>query len=155
MKTFLISIIGLAMLASCKKEQTNPPNSNKKQLLTAHSWKITGYYFYPEETGVIRDLYATWKECDKDDIFRLNADGTYTEEAGLLRCDTASSPIFWLGKWSLTGTFENELTVTPDRVGTRGYTRYIRKLTTDSLVLYFRTQPKDTIYRYIESYVKN
>jgi len=155
MKKILLSLSVLVVIASCKKEHQDITTSNRKELLTANKWKRAGYYFYPVETGVIRDLYADFDDCDKDEILRLNADNTYTEEAGTLRCDSFSSPILWKGKWTLTGQLENELTLTPDMAGTRPFTFYISRLTSDSLVLYFLTQPKDTVYKYISSYVKN
>lgn len=98
-KINLLLIVSLFLATlSCKKD--DPPT--KKDLLTGKNWILTAETVSPaiDYNGIlITDLYAQMDDCDKDDISKFNANGTYTFEEGATKCDVNGPQIFDAGTW--------------------------------------------------------
>lgn len=91
---FLPLVISLALFNSCSKDDdsNNTTPQTKTQLLTAHSWKLTG----SKLNGV--DDFSTLDACDLDDIATFLSNGTGNMDEGATKCDPAdpqTSPITW------------------------------------------------------------
>jgi hypothetical protein len=105
----LVTVVGLASLSSCKKEDATTPAPSKTDLLTAKSWKVTDV----KVAG--QSIYNTplFQACDKDNLVKFNPNKTATFDEGATKCDPASvqsRP----GSWDLTSN-ETKLKVTdPD-----------------------------------------
>jgi len=84
-KSTLIALAAflLIFVAGCKKTL---PENGKAELLTTGSWRMTAYTFYSIANTV--DIYATYAQCEKDNIFHFNTDGTLDIEEGASKCDS-------------------------------------------------------------------
>jgi hypothetical protein len=105
----LVTVVGLASLSSCKKDDATTPAPSKTDLLTAKSWKVTDV----KVSG--QSIYNTplFQACDKDNLVKFNPNKTATFDEGATKCDPTSvqsRP----GSWDLTSN-ETKLKVTdPD-----------------------------------------
>jgi hypothetical protein len=105
---FLIAIVAFSM-GSCKKDKT------VTELLTDSAWKITALSVDPaidiDGNGtLVKDLYAQYETCDKDDLTIFKAGGVLTNDEGALKCDS-SNPQTTTGTWLLSA---DEKTITFD-----------------------------------------
>jgi len=86
-----VSIIGLLSIISCTKEDdVNKPIAIKTDdslttFITAKDWKIVALSA-ETDWGVI-DIYAEMDDCEKDDLYKLNLNGTTISKA-MVKCDT-------------------------------------------------------------------
>ena len=97
--TKLLAVLAIAGITfvGCSKDDdnssgTNTPSLSKTQLLTGHSWTMTGTYFDGVELPM--------DTCDMDNIYTWNVNGIYTEDAGAYRCDTAEPQIIETNSWN-------------------------------------------------------
>ncbi len=88
---FVLFLGAMATLSSCKKDdkQVTPQN-----LISAKPWIVTG------ATVDGTDAYGSLASCVRDDVFRYNADGSYTLEEGDSKCDASDPQIFARGNWT-------------------------------------------------------
>lgn len=102
-KIKILSIITLTVLViNCKKDES--VTSSRKDLLSGKSWIMTAETISPaiNVNGVlITDFYAQEASCTKDDIAKLNSNGTYTLEEGPTKCDANDPQVFETGTWTL------------------------------------------------------
>jgi hypothetical protein len=96
MKKITLMALALAFLtvSSCKKEETKTETKTKTELLTAKTWKMNALVINPGITPIpggptITDLYASMKECGKDDTEKFNTGGTGVADEGATKCDPA------------------------------------------------------------------
>lgn len=98
MKKVILSLSVITLLAtSCKKEKDEQTSvTPTKENLTGSYMlsKITAKYGSSEEQPVTEQLYQA---CERDDIYKLNADLTYQVVDAGAKCDTDHSDT-----WSLT-----------------------------------------------------
>ncbi|RZJ91221.1 MAG: hypothetical protein EOO60_08205 [Hymenobacter sp.] len=123
----LVTAVGLASLASCKKDAETTPALSKTDLLTAKSWKVTDI----KVSG--QSIYATplFAACDKDDLVKFNASKSATFDEGTLKCDP-TTPQSRTGSWDFTSS-ETKLKVTdPDGTVAEGT---IGTLTSTTLIV--------------------
>ena len=100
------TILALSMLAvvftSCKKDNDDDPVTPTKENLTG-SYKITAATLSSGGTSV--DIFNDnnfFEACDRDDIYKLNADLTYDiQDAGQV-CSPDNN--YTGGSWALVGT---------------------------------------------------
>jgi PKD repeat protein len=77
---------------------TTPPT--KKEIIAAGPWKITGIKQFDGTTTT--DVYFQMDNCDKDDIYSFQANGSWTNEEGATKCDSNDPTIIDSGTWTLS-----------------------------------------------------
>lgn len=115
------------ILGACDSDKSAAPASEKKSMLVAAKWKLTGHTVAPAvdlmENGVmVSDLWVTTSECIRDDITTFHSNGTFSVDAGGLRCGD-DDPQTETGTWSLNAA-EDSLSMTYDAFPMTG----VRKL---------------------------
>jgi hypothetical protein len=99
------TILALSMLSlvfvSCKKDDKDEPVTPTKENLTG-SYKMTAATMASGSSSIDvfnNDMFT--EACERDDIYKLNADLTYNvQDAGT----TCSPTTAWTGTWSLVST---------------------------------------------------
>lgn len=128
--TFKLAAAAMAALAlvfasACKKDD----DKSRTDLLTQpECWSITKIEVYDATTD--RWFPDQIDDCDKDDCYKFNTDGTYVFNEGLVKCNP-DDPETYTGDWSLSAD-ETELTY---GVGGINLTQSIVELTEGTLVL--------------------
>lgn len=95
---FILAMLSLFISWGCKKAETFVP-------CTFDSTGFTGQYMITEAT--IRenaqsspiDDYATWNDCEKDDLYNIDSDGIITFTEGSVSCDPPTSTASY--EWKL------------------------------------------------------
>jgi Lipocalin-like domain len=107
MKISFFSLLSLGVLCAlvfvnCNKK--NNPQVSNMTLITQAAWKYdtagigddsSGVIVAPPPPGVVKD-------CEKDNIFYFNTNGTGTEDEGATKCDS-TSPQTVAFTWSFNG----------------------------------------------------
>ena len=101
MKKNILSIVLLAAtVMSCKKEDSKPDICGTDMLSLAGSYKTTATKYKASSSAPEQDFFATLDACEKDDIVKLNADGTANyQDAGTVCTPNGS----YSGAWSVNG----------------------------------------------------
>ena len=126
-RSLAVALMSSVLFYGCSKDDdsNNTTPQSKTQLLTAHSWKLTG----SKLNGV--DDFSTIDACDLDDIATFLSNGTGNLDEGATKCDPAdpqTSPITW--------SFQsNETILSIDYGGGLVVDATIVALTTDQLKL--------------------
>lgn len=126
-------IFALAVMAitwtSCDKDKDDVKPNTKKDLLTAHPWKLTSARIdppitveTPDTTVVISDLYD-WDECLQKFAITFSSANTYTSDGGDCSEDEL---IITNGTWQFN---ESETSITIDPSDDVAETAKIEKLT--------------------------
>jgi len=119
-KLSLLFILGLAVLASCSKDDSG--SSSKKDLLCGKYWKITTLTIDPSFQvpggGLTNNLFAVLDPCVQDDVVMYNTNGTSISDAKV-KCEV-SDPQTITGTWSFNSD-ETIITET-DIYGSVSYT---------------------------------
>ena len=119
-----LALLGLLFFTACQKDDPPPPTKTE---LISRDWKITAMTaVFPAPIGTV-DVFAQLETCEKDNITKVKADGTYTVDEGATKCDPADPQIVETGNWSFTNN-ETKLTI-------MGETFDIVSLSATSLVL--------------------
>jgi len=105
--SILLTLVLIAITASfnsCKKdkEEVTTPKT-KTQLLCGKNWKLTAEICDPAidwngSGAVSTNVYNQMQSCEKDDIVIFNTNGTYTNDEGVSKCNTAD-PQTVTGSW--------------------------------------------------------
>ena len=102
-KIKILSIITLTVLViNCKKDEN--VTSSRKDLLSGKSWIMTAETISPAinvNGTLITDLFSQEPSCAKDDIAKLNSNGTYTLEEGQTKCSVNDPQVYETGTWTL------------------------------------------------------
>jgi PKD repeat protein len=77
---------------------TTPPT--KKEIIAAGPWKISSWKQFDGTTTT--DVYFQWDNCNKDNIFSFQANGSWTNEEGATKCDPNDPTIISSGTWTLS-----------------------------------------------------
>ena len=94
---FALSVLTL-VFASCKKDNKDEPVTPTKENLTG-SYRLTA--FTVTFSGSTVDLFNMMDACQKDDIYKLNADNSYVvDDAGIV-CSPSNE---YTGDWSLVNS---------------------------------------------------
>jgi hypothetical protein len=104
-KWLLLSALPLA-LGACTKADPIP---SKTDLLTAKSWRLSGYTSTDFVGGkpVVTDYYALFPLCSKDDFLTFQRDKTILFDEGATKCNPSSSQTY-SGRWDWSNA-ETEL----------------------------------------------
>lgn len=91
-KVQFVAAIIIAMISfnSCTSEKTDA------EILGATTWKLTNLYV----NGA--DFFSLADNCDKDDVYYFNEDGTYKHDEGATTCETGDPQIVEQGTWSIS-----------------------------------------------------
>ena len=95
MKLIITTLAITFLLGSCKKE-TTPTCSLSPSSLNGE-WTITAATYKATSTATPVDDYASWTVCDKDDLYVMDANNTFSIE----RSPTCGTPD--QGIYTLTG----------------------------------------------------
>jgi hypothetical protein len=94
---FALSVLTL-VFASCKKDNKDEPVTPTKENLTG-SYRLTA--FTVTSGGSTLNLFNMMDACQKDDIYKLNADNSYVvDDAGIV-CSPSNE---YTGDWSLVNS---------------------------------------------------
>lgn len=100
-KIFLPALAATVLFASCKKDDDNN-NCERTISGIAGSYKISGFQYKQTPNSTPIDALIFLDACQKDDVLKLNTNGTYNSiDAG-----TACSPDgSFSGTWNVTGNY--------------------------------------------------
>ena len=102
-----LSLLGLMFFAACKKNDPPAPPTNTD--LIARNWKITAMTgTFPPLPAV--DILGQVPACEKDNILKVQSNGTYTEDEGPTKCSPTDPQIASTGTWSFSNN-DTKLTI--------------------------------------------
>ena len=82
-------VLGLTLVVACQEdEETN----SKKEILASKSWKVSTYKVNGEEMALM--------DCQKDNYITYDANGTYIDYVGTIKCSISETNIN--GTWTLS-----------------------------------------------------
>lgn len=90
----ILAIAFVFVLASCKKSDPEPTNTEK---LSGKTWKITAATISPAINGQT-DFLNQIPSCTRDNTITFNTNGTYTEDESTTKCN-ANDPQAVQGTW--------------------------------------------------------
>jgi hypothetical protein len=90
----MIVLFGVSVF-SCKKDE----KTAKENLIG--KWMMTAMTVSPAQNGVT-DQFSTMDACGKDDLTIFNADGTVTNDEGVLKCSASDPQTTSGGTWALS-----------------------------------------------------
>ncbi len=163
MKNSLPILFLVALLFSCQKDivfpegagSGTPPTGSKggaANILSGTSWKLTGYTVNIDYGGGIivdTDLYSAIPTCSLDDIHTFNANGTATDNAGNIKCNSSDAQSVESGTWKLSED-QKKLTLSstiPNVAGITSLEAELLELTSEKFVMRYITYangPKTT-----------
>ena len=96
---YALLIMSLSItLVSCSKDPVD--DAAKKAALTTGTWKLTGYMTDYNKDGVYEEnTYTILADCEKDNIYTFQADGTEITDEGPTKC-ISSTPQTRTSTWS-------------------------------------------------------
>lgn len=95
MKKIILSLISLSMIfVSCKKDK-DKKNCSFTQTAVAGTYKLTSVKVNGQE---VLELFLS--DCEMDDLFLLNANGTYLQQEAAVKCPDGHDEE---GNWHITG----------------------------------------------------
>ncbi len=99
MKKLLFGLFALTLLATACKKDKDAPAMTKENI--AGTYKMTAeIYKMPAGQGPDEDLFSAYQPCVKDDLYKLNLNGTFEAvDAGNV-CDPAND---WQSTWLVEG----------------------------------------------------
>lgn len=100
----MVVLFGLSIF-SCKKDSTATAKEN-----LIGKWMMTAMTISPAINGVT-DMFSTTDACGKDDLIIFNADGTVTNDEGVVKCNASDPQTSSGGTWALSADGKT-LTVT-------------------------------------------
>ena len=84
-KLIILSFFAFILLISCSKKEVNTLERNTV-LLIQNSWKFERYGLDENNNGVIEETENGMLDCEADDIFTFNANGTGVYAGGTMPC---------------------------------------------------------------------
>ncbi|MGB0391683.1 MAG: lipocalin family protein [Salibacteraceae bacterium] len=107
--SIFFAVIGIALLTalgSCKKDDDNGGSDgtsvSKAGLLTSSGWVTTSIEAtFPDPIGTM-DVFATFDDCEKDDIMIFKSDKSIVADEGATKCDPNDPQTESAGTWELT-----------------------------------------------------
>ena len=108
----LLATLALACaFTACKKDNEKPKSTS--ELLMAKTWKMTGLM---EQVGstTATDEFATAQNCEKDNLYKFEANNKFTLDEGALKCGS-TDPQAISGNWALTNSDKTLTAVAVDQ----------------------------------------
>ena len=105
MKTIILESIKIGLFssiifASCSKKDITA-NKSQTELLTQKSWKFEVYGLDENNNGIIEASENGMLDCEADDVYTFNANGTGVYSGGALECSIGESPSIDFG-WTFS-----------------------------------------------------
>ncbi len=119
-KIFVSAILSLVIFSSCKKEGSDCQTT---VATLAGTYRVTAIAYTAPGIPGSTDILATFDACEKDDLYILNANGTFAYQDAGTTCTPGGN---YSGSWSLSGNI-----VTID-----GEAATIQSFDCDRLVIY-------------------
>lgn len=103
-----LSLIALLAFSGCQKDDPPPPPT--KTELISRDWKATAMTaVFPAPIGTV-DALAQLQACERDNIIKVKADGTYIVDEGATKCNPADPQTVETGNWVFASN-ETKLTI--------------------------------------------
>lgn len=99
LKSIRIGVFSSIIFVSCSK-QVNTSKS-QTELLTQKSWKFEVYGLDENNNGIIEQSENGMLECETDDVYTFNANGTGVYAGGALQCSAGEPPTIDFG-WTFS-----------------------------------------------------
>lgn len=106
-KIVLGAMLASTLFTSCKdKKQVDPEPPKPKtaqEMLTAKSWKMsasTSKFSFMGQ-NFTENIMDEMEVCEKDNLEKYNANGTFTNDEGATKCDANDPQIYESGTWQL------------------------------------------------------
>lgn len=99
-KNFLSAVILCTTVMSCKKEDSAPNTCTTTVASIAGSYKTIAIKYKTSSTAPEQDYFALLDACEKDDIVKLNTNGTANYQDAGIACTPNGS---YSSTWSLSG----------------------------------------------------
>ena len=102
MKKVLVSCAALCLIvASCKKKEGDP---SRTDMLTNGKWRMTALKATTTILGTdtTADLFATFDDCEKDDLTIFRSDKHLISDEGATKCVASNPQQTDEGTWNLT-----------------------------------------------------
>jgi hypothetical protein len=90
----IVVLFGLSIFSCTKDEKTAKENLIGK-------WMMTAMTISPAQNGVT-DQFGSMDACGKDDLTIFNADGTITNDEGVIKCNASDPQTANGGTWVLS-----------------------------------------------------
>ncbi len=107
MKKLVFAPLALLFLFACKKEKDEDNNNNNCPVSMASlsgTYKIQSIKYKANSAAPEIDVFGTFDDCQKDDLYTLNENGTATYEDAGVECGVNGDDT---GTWSLSGNTVN------------------------------------------------
>lgn len=93
MKKTILALAIIAGFASCKKSETPAPNACTPSISTiAGTYKISAVKYKAAASATESDLFIDVPDCQKDDTYQLNADGSVVFADAGVSCGLPPAP---------------------------------------------------------------
>jgi len=92
---YLMVVLFSLSLFSCKKDE----KTAKENIIG--KWMMTAMTISPAQNGVT-DMFSSMDACGKDDLTIFNADGTITNDEGVIKCNASDPQTSSGGTWALS-----------------------------------------------------
>ena len=131
---FILLVILNSIVAGCKKNSSINPypvfpmettTKTATEILTAKPWRLLSYGFDTNKNGLIDLDEEAIRDCEKDNSYKFNKDGSGTVAENVLVC-SGNNPLNQFA-WTLTNN-DTELDFYYGKA-------YVQQLTTDKLFL--------------------
>jgi hypothetical protein len=99
LKSLTIGIFSSIICISCSK--TDNAAKSQTELLTQRSWKFEMYGLDENNNGVIEQAENGMLDCEADDVYTFNANGTGVYAGGSLQCSADEPPTIDFG-WTFS-----------------------------------------------------
>ena len=100
----ILFVFSVGLTTSCKKDEEKP--KSKEELLTGKKWQVKTAIIDPSipvsAGGTTTNLYNQIEPCFKDDYSVFNANGTFIDDAGGVKCDVGDAQTT-SGTWLFNG----------------------------------------------------
>lgn len=96
----------LISLGACKGEIL--PDNSKRDILTTGSWRLTAYTANTM-TGTT-DVYASYRDCEKDNVYHFNKNGTLDIDEGAATCSVYDPPSYSV-RWGFSNDRQTEIKI--------------------------------------------
>jgi len=93
MKKTILALAIIAGLASCKKTETPAPNTCVPSVSTiAGTYKVSSISYKESSSATATDMFVNYPDCQKDDTYQLNADGSVVFADAGVSCGLPPAP---------------------------------------------------------------
>jgi hypothetical protein len=100
LKSITIGLFLSIIFVSCSKEDIATTKS-QTELLTQKSWKFEMYGLDENNNGIIEQSENGMLDCEADDLYTFNANGTGVYAGGALQCSAGEPPTIDFG-WTFS-----------------------------------------------------